>query len=168
MGCAHLAFFGCEMQGFSKTDDVGHILSPCPQAVFLPPTRHVWEEFGPFADVERANAFRPVEFVPAKRHQVDAEGLGVHIQISRSLHGIGVKKNIIHLRNARQFSDGVDRADLIVRVHDRDECRVTANSFQQRLWRNAAKFIHIQPFEGKSVFFFKLFGGFANGMVFGF
>ncbi len=68
-----------------------------------------------------------------QREQVDAKRLHVQIEDSGGLHGVGVEDGlrVLLLDGAHGLGERLDRADLVVDVHDADEDRVAANSVLQ-------------------------------------
>ena len=59
---------------------------------------------GPLADVQRPDALRPVELVPAQGEQVHAEVVDVERELADGLHGIGVEENARFSRRSRPIS----------------------------------------------------------------
>jgi hypothetical protein len=67
--------------------------------------------------------------VSAKRHHVRAKHLYIQKQISRGLDSICMEQNILFFANFSDFFNWVDRTDLIVGVHHRDNRGVLAKRF---------------------------------------
>ena len=57
------------------------------------------------------------------REQVDAERIDVEVEQAGGLHGVRVEDGVrvLRLDDARGLGDRLDRADLVVHVHDADE-----------------------------------------------
>src|SRR2546428_542309 len=72
-------------------------------------------------DVQRANPLRPVYLVRRERHQVDPHLLHVHGDLSDALGGITVEQDAFLLRDFSDLLHRIDRPDLVVGQHDRDE-----------------------------------------------
>src|SRR5438876_981664 len=74
--------------------------------------------------VERADALGPVEQVRRAREKVDPHRLDVDRDLADGLSGVGMEDDPLFLRELADRGDVLDRADLIVREHDRDEDRL--------------------------------------------
>ena len=79
------------------------------------------------ANVEGADALGAIDLVTGDGHQVDAVFLHVDRNLSDGLHRIHVEENAFLLGDLSDFSDGLDDADFVVRVHDRDQDRLRRN-----------------------------------------
>ena len=75
------------------------------------------------AHVESADALRPVEEVRGRREEVHPHGLHVDRDLADRLGGVRVKQDPPVLREAAERGDRLDRSDLVVGEHDRDEDR---------------------------------------------
>ena len=84
-------------------------------------------------DPERAGAFRAVELVRRQRQQIDAERLDVDRDLAHRLHGVGVHERAVLVCDRGQFRDRLDGADLVVRVHHRDQRRVLGHRLAQAI-----------------------------------
>ena len=77
------------------------------------------------ADVQRADALRALELVGAERDEVGAERLDVEVDVRRGLDGVDVEQDALAGPDPRgDLGDRLDRADLVVGEHDRDEDRL--------------------------------------------
>ena len=86
------------------------------------------EDVGPVAEVERADALGTLELVGAHREEVDAEGGHVDLQVRRSLDRVDREQDAAMRMDAvRDLGDRLDRADLVVRQHDRDQDRLVGD-----------------------------------------
>ena len=62
-----------------------------------------------------------MELVAGQAQQVDVLRLHVDGQVSRRLHGVGVEQDALLPAQRTDLLDGLDRADLVVGVHDGDQ-----------------------------------------------
>ena len=76
---------------------------------------------GALAHVEDSRALGAVELVPGQREQVHAQGVYVEREDAARLHRVSVDEHAALVGNAGNVADGLDRADFVVGVHDRDE-----------------------------------------------
>jgi hypothetical protein len=79
------------------------------------------------ANIQRAHALRPVDLVAGEREQVDVVGLHVDGNLADGLHGVGVEDDALLVAELADLGDGLDDADLVVRVHDADEDRLASS-----------------------------------------
>ena len=100
--------------------------------------------FGPFADIWWPRSFRAAELMPAGRKQVDMALLHINGKLPVNLDGIRMKKNVMSGRNLTNFPDRLDRSDLIVSIHDRNQNRVRPYGPFQLFYTYQAVRIHIQ------------------------
>ena len=78
----------------------------------------------PCRTIQRADALGSLELVGADRDQVGAERGHVEVDVRGRLDRIDVQQDALVGTDAfRDLADGLDRADLVVREHDRDEDR---------------------------------------------
>src|SRR5579875_2962623 len=78
----------------------------------------------PATDVEGAYALRRVDLVAGDREQIDAELLDFGRYLADGLRRVRMQRNPVRAGDFGDFSDRLDRADLVVRVHDADQERV--------------------------------------------
>ena len=91
----------------------------------LGPTLLLREDVRPVSDVQRADALGTLELVRAERDEIGAERLDVEVDIRRGLDGIDVDHDPLARPDlADDLGDRLDRADLVVGEHDRDEDRL--------------------------------------------
>ena len=98
-----------------------------PARLPLSPARRRQSRFGrriPFAAIEDADALGPMEFVSRQREQVNLLLFDVNGHVGDSLHRIGVKQYAALPADGADLSDGLQRADFIVCIHNRDQRRV--------------------------------------------
>lgn len=79
------------------------------------------EKSEPLADVEQAHAFRRVELVPGHREQMHAQRIHQGRDLAHRLRRVGVEQGAVFVRNVGQGRDGLNRADLVVGLHNRHE-----------------------------------------------
>ena len=58
------------------------------------------------------------------RKQIDLEFSHIHRDFSCGLHAVGVEVHVGFFGDSSDFLDWLDRSDLVVCVHDRDEDRI--------------------------------------------
>src|SRR5258708_26118272 len=78
---AVLTFFAGQPEGFSKTDDVGHILCSRPQASLLPPAGLRRLQVSSVASIQRTDSLGSVELMCAKRKQIHVQLFNVDAAI---------------------------------------------------------------------------------------
>ena len=70
------------------------------------------------ADVERADTFGRVEFVPRHRQEVYPQLVHAHPHLAHRLCRVGVHQRAVPVGDGRDFGNRLDGADLVVGVHD--------------------------------------------------
>src|SRR6185437_94443 len=80
-----------------------------------------------FAHVQRADAFGTVKLMRGEREEINLEFVDVEGNFARGLNRVGVKINVGFESDAANFRDGLDGAELIIRVHHGDENGFGAN-----------------------------------------
>ena len=82
------------------------------------------EDLGAVAHVEHPDPLWTLELVGANRDHVRAEGLDVQIDVGSGLDGVDMEEHALAAADdGRDFGDRLERADLVVAEHDRDEDR---------------------------------------------
>src|SRR4029078_8531002 len=76
------------------------------------------------ADVERADALRAVHLVRGDARKVDVHLLYVERHLADALNRVGVEEDPARPGDLADLLDRLDRPDLVVREHDRDEDRL--------------------------------------------
>ena len=71
--------------------------------------------------IECADALRRVELVAGDRQQVDTKRIHIDSDLAERLRRIGVDQRANLSREPRDVGDGLQRADLVLRVDDRDQ-----------------------------------------------
>ncbi len=88
---------------------------------------------GSATNVQRANALGRIQFMSGEREQVHLERLDVDGNFTCGLHSVGVKVDVGFFGEAADFFERLDRAELIVGVHDGDENGFRADGATQLL-----------------------------------
>ena len=78
-------------------------------------------------DIEGPHALRSIELVTGHREQVDSQLVDAGRYLADRLRGIRMEKNAVVARDPGARLDRLNRADLVIRVHDADEHRVGAD-----------------------------------------
>ena len=121
----------------------------------------------PFADIERADALRGVKLVAGKREHVDVFVLDVDRDVADRLHRVGVEQDAVLFADRTDLGDGLDRTDLIVRVHDGHERRLVRDRSFQLFRDDDPVFMHVQ-ISDREALFFQSRAGVEHGVVFKF
>ena len=98
----------------------------------------------PPAQVQRANALGRVKLVSGDRQQVDAEPVHVGGNLAGRLRRVGVEEHAVLAGDARALFDRLDRANLVVGVHDADEDRARRDGLSEVVGIDAAAAVHGQ------------------------
>ena len=98
----------------------------------------------PAADVKCADALGAVQLVRGDGHQVDVVLLHVHRNLADRLHRVHVEEDALFLGDLSDFRDGLNDADFVVGVHDRDQNRFRRDGAAQIVEIDAAVFVHRQ------------------------
>ena len=106
-----------------ETDDPRGIFCPRPHPPFLMASVEERLEIRAFADVEGPDTLRTVDLVGRDREQVHAQIVNVDLQLAEYLYRIRMDKDIFFSGHSCYLLDGLDRPDLVVRLHDRDQGR---------------------------------------------
>ena len=79
--------------------------------------------------------------------------LDVDRQCAGRLYSIGVEQNAVLLADGADFRNRLDRADFVVRIHDRHQGRVLADRRFQFLRPYESISVDVQIGDGKALFF---------------
>ena len=94
----------------------------------LGPTLLLRQDVGPVPQVERADPLRALELMGGDRQHVGAERLDVDVDVRRRLDGIDSEQHVaMGPHAATDLGDRLDRPDLVVGEHDRDEDRLVVD-----------------------------------------
>src|SRR5580698_285720 len=112
-----------QFRSFSHAYDARNIFGARAAIAFVMATVELRFERRAGANVERASALRPVNFVGGNGEQVHAEAVYVERHLSGGLHGVAMQQNFRGGGDAANFFDRLDGAELVVGVHHADENR---------------------------------------------
>src|SRR5579862_3826984 len=90
----------------------------------MTPTVDNWRQFHTrqrSATVERANALRPVKLMGRKRHNINVERSHIDWNMADCMCGVRVEHNVALMGDTTNLLHVSNRANLIVRHHDRDQ-----------------------------------------------
>ena len=73
------------------------------------------------ADVQHTDPFGSIDFVAGDAEKIDRAGLHVERHLADGLGGVGVEDDAAFVAQPADLGDRVDRADLVVGGHDRDQ-----------------------------------------------
>ena len=110
-----------KFRGFAEANDSRHIFRAGTAVAFGVPAAKARHNARTLAHVKRAHAFRPAKLVRGKRKQIDAKAFHVHGNFPGGLHRVAVEINARLARDAANFLDGLNGAELVVRVHHGDQ-----------------------------------------------
>ena len=111
----------------------------------LGPALLLRQDVRPVAHVESADALRPLELVGAERDEVGAKRLDVEVDVRRRLDGVDVEDDALAGPDARgDLGDRLDRADLVVGEHDRDQDRLVVERRLELVGIDPAVAVHRQ------------------------
>lgn len=148
----------------AESDDAGDILRAGAAGSLLCAAVDQVRDRDAAADVQRADALRGVELVAAQGEHVDVLRLDVDRHVADSLYRIGVEEHAVLLADRADFGDRLDRADLVVRVHDRDERGLVGDGGFELLGHDDAVFMHVEVGDGEA-FLFQCRAGVQHGVV---
>ena len=113
-----------DARGDPEAGDGGHVFRAGAAVPFLLAARGDGDEADAASNPQRPDALGTAELVGGEREQIHAEPPDGHGNLADRLDGVGVKDGAAIAGDRRQLCHGLDRADLIVGVHDRDDPRV--------------------------------------------
>lgn len=90
-------------------------------AMFMPGAMDQRLEPDPASDIERPDTLWCIEFVAGDGQQIDAKRVDLACNLADRLRCVGVKPDPTFPRNSTDLLDRLDRANLIVGVHDADQ-----------------------------------------------
>src|SRR5438309_5775329 len=108
-------------QRYAEADDPRDVLGPGAPAFLLTAARLHRRDTRPTADVQRADALRPVELVRIDRKEVDGDLAHVELERADRLHGVAVERHTLVPADRADLRDRLDRSDLVVGMHHRDK-----------------------------------------------
>jgi hypothetical protein len=114
-----------ELVGDGQADRTGDVLGAGPAMALLRAALLLREDVRPVADVQDADALRPLELVGAHRDEIRIERPEVEVDVRRGLDRIDMQQDALLVSHVgRDLGDRLDRADLVVGEHDRDQDRL--------------------------------------------
>ncbi len=116
-------------------------------------------------DIQRADAFRPVDLVRRKRHQVHGHRTQVDSQLAHGLRGIHVQQGTVGTHLLADRGKIGDRAQFVVDRHQRYQAGVSAQCCLHTRGLNQASGIRCQARNGPALTF-QLGHGVEHGLVF--
>ena len=78
-------------------------------------------DLNPTTDIERTDPLRRVDLVTRDGEKVHAELVDIGPYLADRLSSVRMQGNVLLAGDLRDFGDRLDRADLVVRVHDADQ-----------------------------------------------
>src|SRR5437660_1174662 len=134
------ALFGhdltADLVGAAEADDERHREGPRPHPALVSTAVDQRRDAHPrrlAPNVERAHALRAVDQVRGTRQEIDPRRLYVHRNLADRLRRVGVEDDPPLLGQLPDRRHVLDRADLVVREHDRDEDRLVRDRLADRV-----------------------------------
>jgi hypothetical protein len=100
--------------------------------------------------IQHADSFWSIKFVRSQREQIHVQFVHVERERSCGLHGVGMERHAARAADRAQLSQRLDRADLIVCIHDRDQHRIRADGCAQVVGGDHTIAIHRQYCSGEA------------------
>ena len=116
------------------------------------------------ADVQEADALRPVQLVAAGAHHINIAGIHINGHLAKGLHGVCMEEDAMLPGNPADFRYRLNGADFIVGKHNRNQDGGGADGFFQFIQLHNPKLIHIQIRHLKPLLLQPL-AGVQHGMV---
>ena len=110
-----------DLGGFAESDDAGNVFRAGTNAALVVAAVKQRPQACSAANVKRADALRPVQFVAGKRKQIELELVHINWNFPRGLHGVGVEINVAFFGDPANFLERLNRTELVVGVHDGDK-----------------------------------------------
>ena len=113
-------------------------------------------------------AGRPADLVPGDGQRVGAAGGEIERELAERLDGVGVKRDAVRMRDGGEFTNRVDRADLVVGPHHRDHRdigRVLGDGGGQRVGVHPAEVVDLQPADQGAFVLGQEFDDIEHGVV---
>ena len=133
--------------------DAGNVLGTCSLALLLRAALDQVREDDAALGVEQADALRAVELVGGEGEHVDVVVYDVDRNVADGLDRVGVEEDACFAADRADLTDWLDGADLVVRVHDRDQAGLGRDRFPDLLGRDQAVLVDVQIGHGEALFF---------------
>src|SRR5690348_5264993 len=111
-------FAARDFRRFAKADDSRNNFGARTAVALIASAAQHGLERRAFANIQDADALWAADFVRGKRKQVRADSFHIDRDFADGLNRVGVETNLSLARDFADFLDGLNRAKLIVRVHD--------------------------------------------------
>ena len=146
--CLHLGFIGfktlgCLGEGGRHPGRAGDVGGAGPVAALLRAAMHERGGHDAVRAHEGAHAARPVELVGRDAHEVKAVAREVDLHMAGSLHGVGVEERAALAAHAADVAHGLQRPNLVVGIHERDQAGVLAHGGLHGLHVHDAKLVRL-------------------------
>ena len=118
------------------------------------------------AHIQSPDALRTVHLVPRDRSQVDVLLDHIHRNFADRLSRIGVENHAPLVTQLADFSDWLQHANLVIRIHNRDQDGLVIHGALQVVQIDQAVFLHRHVGHAIAIFFQAL-AGVEHGLVLG-
>ena len=135
----------------SHAGDAADVLGASALAALLRAALDEVRQENALARVQKADALRAMELVGRKGKHVDVLLADVDGQMTGSLHRIGVEQDAALAADGADLGNRLDRADLVVCIHDRHEAGILADGVRDLLGRDEAVFMNIEQRDLKAL-----------------
>ena len=123
--CAYTVKLGnprlCYLKSLCETNDVRKVLGTASLATLLSAAVDKVNERDAVSYIKKTDALGGVDLVSRERKHINTECCEVDLHVTDSLNGIGEHKCALRVSDLCYLGDGLKCADLIVRVHNRNE-----------------------------------------------
>jgi hypothetical protein len=107
----------CQFARRAETHIEQNVLRTCAPARFVFPTMDQRFESNTRAHIQRADAFRAIEFVASHGQEIDTQRSDLRRDLSHGLSRISMEEDSVLPRNPADVRDGLYGPDLVVGVH---------------------------------------------------
>src|SRR5262249_55023242 len=108
-------------------DDAGNVFSARAEAALVVPAVEQLLNASASANVQGADALGAIYFVCGERKEIDAKHIYIDRDFAGGLYCVCVEANISFSGDSPDFSERLNRAELVVGVHDADQNGLRAN-----------------------------------------
>ena len=130
-----------KLSRLAEANDSRHVLRRRALAALLLSAINQVLDLHPFANVQKPDAFRPVQLMGACAHKVDAQILHANVFVAIRLHSVGMEQYAMLAGDAGKLGNGLDGADFVVGVHDGGKNGIGTNGLFKRDGIDQAEFI---------------------------